>query len=88
MAVTVMLETPYGETRTTYVRINSVSTNNHGVSSSVLFRGYINREAFKAAAAYTWEKEIEIILDISEPLWPSIYAALKNLPEFSQAEDC
>lgn len=87
MAVNVMLKTPYGETRDTYVRVNSVSTSNHGVSSSVLFRGYISREAFQAGASFTWEKELEMMMDVADPLWVQAYAELKSLPEFIDAID-
>lgn len=88
MAVTATLNTSYGEARETYVRINSLTTNNHGVGSAVLFRGYLNRETFKTGASYFWEKELEIMLNISEPLWPQAYAELKRLPEFAEAIDC
>lgn len=88
MAVTATLDTIYGETRETYVRINSLSTNNHGVSSVVLFRGFISRDGFKSGASYFWEKELSMMLDISAPLWPQAYAELKKLPEFAEAIDC
>lgn len=88
MAITVMLETPYGETRETYVRINSVSASNHGVTSSVLFRGYLSKEAFQSAASYTWEKELEMMLDVSAPLWAQAYGKLKQMPDFAEATDC
>lgn len=88
MAVTAVLKTVYGETREAYVRINSLSTNNHGVSSVVLFRGFISRDGFKSGASYFWEKELEMMLNISEPLWPQAYRELKKLPEFALAVDC
>lgn len=88
MAVTVTLDTIYGETRETYVRINTLSTNNHGGGSFVLFRGFISREGYKSGASYFWEKELEMMLHISEPLWPQAYRELKKLPEFALAVDC
>lgn len=88
MAVTVSLETPYGETREMYVRINSVSTSNHGVSSHVLFRGFLSKEAFQGGSSYMWEREVEMDLDINAPLWTQAYDHLKNFPEFTEAADC
>lgn len=88
MAVTAKLNAVYGEERETYVRIISLSTNNHGESSVVLFRGFISREGFKGGASYFWEKELEMMLDVSALLWPQAYSELKKLPEFAGAIDC
>lgn len=89
MGLEVSLKTPYGETyNSAYVRINSVVGNNHGESSLVLFRGYLNKLAFSSGSSYFWEKEIEVNLDVSQSLWPQSYAALKSLSEFSGAVDC
>ena len=88
MAVTAILNAVYGEERETYVRIISLSANNHGERSVVLFRGFISREGFKSGASYFWEKELDMMLDISTPLWTQAYAELKKLPEFAEATDC
>lgn len=88
MAVTTILETRFGESHKIYVRVNSVSTNNHGAISSLLFRGYISREAFKDGGVFVWEKEIKAILDVSSPIWDQAYKHLKELDEFNESVDC
>ncbi|MQT42930.1 hypothetical protein GHO45_18580 [Pseudomonas sp. FSL R10-0765] len=88
MAVTAKLNAVYGEERETYVRIISLSANNHGELSVVLFRGFISREGFKSGASYFWEKELSMMLDVSAPLWSQAYSELKKLTEFSEAVDC
>ena len=88
MAVTASLTTLYGETRDLYVRVNSLSTSNHGVSSSALFRGYIGQEQFQAGGGYVWEFEMDFMVDVSGPIWEQAYAALKDLDYFSGCTDC
>ena len=88
MAVTASLTTSYGETRDLYVRVNSLSTSNHGVSSSALFRGYMGQEQFQAGGGYVWEFEMDFMVDVSGQIWEQAYEALKGLPEFSVCTDC
>jgi hypothetical protein len=88
MAVTAKLKTSHGEERDLYVRVNSISTNNHREISLVLFRGFLSKETFQSGASYMWEKELEMHLDVSAPLWPQAYDELKILPEFVDATDC
>lgn len=77
MAIKATVETNFGEQREVYIRINNVETNNHNVPSVVLVRGFLSREAYLAKKQYVWEAVIECPLDVSTPLWPQIYAAVK-----------
>lgn len=88
MAISAVVQTPYGEDRDLYIRINNISTSNHGVSSYALFRGFISREAFLAGSSYLWEKELELVLDVSQPIWTQTYLEIKKLPEFADSIDC
>lgn len=88
MGVTANLTTSYGETRGLYVRVNSLSTSNHGVSSNVLFRGYISQEHFQAGGGYVWEMEMDFMVDVSGQIWSQAYESLKALPEFFECVDC
>lgn len=78
MAIQATVETNFGERRSLYIRINNVETSNHGVKSKVLVRGFLSKEAFLAKKHYVWETAIECQLDINQPLWPQVYAALKE----------
>ncbi|CAG8864063.1 hypothetical protein [Pseudomonas fluorescens] len=88
MALTASLTTSYGETRDLYVRVNNLSTSNHGVSSSALYRGYIVEEQFRAGGGYVWERELEFMVDVSGDIWTQAYQALKEQPEFAGSTDC
>jgi hypothetical protein len=88
MGIIATLQTPFGENRELYVRINSAETSNHGVSSHVLFRGFLSKDAFEAGSNFMWEREIEMHIDVSCPLWVQAYDKLKLLPEFVGAIDC
>lgn len=88
MAVLANLITAFGESRELYVRVNSLSTSNHGVSSNALFRGYISAEAFQAGGAFMWELELDFVVDVSGQIWEQAYDALKEQAEFAVCADC
>lgn len=87
MALQATLETSYGETRPLYIRINNVEASNHGLPAVALARGYLDQAAFAAGRACVWERTIEFPADVSQPLWPQGYAALKAMPELEGATD-
>lgn len=76
MAISTVLTTTFGEARTCYVRLNNMDVSNHDFPSTALFRGYISKEAFDSGSHYVWEKGIEMMADVSLPLWPPAYDAL------------
>lgn len=96
MALLANLTTVYGENRELYVRVNSLSSSNHGVASSVLYRGFISEEAYRANGLYVWELELQTMIDVSGAIWTQAYEALKALPAetedgtppFADAIDC
>lgn len=96
MAIAQTLQTTYGEIRSLYVRINTVSVGNHGTTSEtnqggvdvVLFRGFVGETEFRAGGGYVWELEIEMELDVSLPLWPQAYEFLKTTEQFQTCTDC
>lgn len=88
MAITVNLETNFGEVRNLYVRLNSISANNHGATSTALFRGYGSQQMFRDGAPVLWEREIELMVNASGYVWKQAYLALKGMPGFSGSVDC
>lgn len=78
MAVTASVQTQHGEDRELYVRINNVEASNHGVASSVLFRGYLSQSAFNDGYHYLYEEVLELIVDPSLPIWEQSYQAYKS----------
>lgn len=85
MAILMEIETSYGEKRECYIRLNNVEACNHGNHSNALFRGFVSKEAFEAGKSFVWEKEVEFHPDVSQPLWPQAYAALRQLEGFETA---
>lgn len=77
MAIQATVTTAYGEERSLYIRLNNMETSNHGVTSQAKFRGFLSQEAFANLSHYMWECDIEFVADVSQPLWPQAYEALK-----------
>lgn len=61
-----------------YVRINSADVSNHGVPSGFLFRGYESKDAFLGGGRYLWERLIDTSIDVSSPIWPQAYDAIRS----------
>jgi hypothetical protein len=78
VAIQATIETDYGESRSLYIRINSVEVSNHGLASSALVRGYLSQDAFAAGKPYVWEREVQFTPDVSQPVWPQAYSVLKQ----------
>lgn len=77
MAIKATVETVFGSTQEVYIRLNNVETNNHGVKSVALFRGFVSKEAFDSGKHYVWEHAVEFDADVSAPLWDQAYRQLK-----------
>jgi hypothetical protein len=80
VALKIKLPTAFGETRALYVRVNNVEQmTNHDEAGpdAVRFRGYLSKAAFDARANFAWEMILPCRIDVSKPLWPQAYAALK-----------
>ncbi|MDW3059223.1 hypothetical protein [Vibrio sp. 1978] len=77
MAILANVQTKHGEDRELYVRINNVEASNHGVKSSVLFRGFLSQSAFNDGYHYLYEEVIELIVDPASPIWEQAYLAYK-----------
>jgi hypothetical protein len=79
MAIQMVVDTDFGETRELYIRINNIDAlNNHGSKCSVLFRGYISEAAFEARKGYMWERQIEFVPDVAQNIWEQAYTELKS----------
>lgn len=78
MAIKATIETIYGENRELYIRLNGIEASNHGVASIAKFRGFISQEKFEAGANYLWERDVEFMADVDQPLWGQAYQALKS----------
>lgn len=76
MALSATVTTQFGEDREAYIRLNNIEASNHGAPAQALFRGFLSRQAFAEGAHYVWEKQVEFIPDVSQPLWPQAYSAL------------
>ncbi|MGV0912443.1 hypothetical protein [Martelella sp. FOR1707] len=87
MAIQATVPTQYGENRNCYIRLNNVEASNHGVNAVALFRGFLTEAAFQSGAHYVWEATVEFSADVSQPIWPQAYAALKAQEAFSDAVD-
>lgn len=87
MAIKATVTDAYGEERNLYIRLNNMESSNHGVSSLAKFRGFLNQQAFNDKRHYLWEYDIELIADVSLPLWPQAYDALKQAVGFTDAVD-
>jgi hypothetical protein len=87
MAIQATVETSFGEERELYIRLNNVETNNHGVTSHALFRGFLSQQAFEDGKHFVWERQIEFTPDVSQPIWPQAYAAVKTDADLSGAVD-
>lgn len=87
MAIKATTETSFGEDRGLYIRLNSMETSNHGLTSHALFRGFLSKEAFQGGKSFVWERSVEFMADVSQPLWAQAYAALKAQPEMAGAQD-
>lgn len=77
MAIKATVIDSFGEERSLYIRLNNVESSNHGVASTAKFRGFISQQAFIDKCHYLWESDIAFDADVSRPLWPQAYAALK-----------
>jgi len=78
MAIIAKVDTRMGEKRSLYIRANSSSASNHGVESTMLFRGFLSKEAFDNGASYVWEQTVNFYADITLPLWEQAYSELKK----------
>ena len=87
MALQATVTDAYGEERNLYIRLNNIESSNHGVASSAKFRGFLNQDAFNDKRHYLWEQDIEFIADVSQPLWPQAYEAVKQSVGFTDAVD-
>lgn len=87
MAIQATVTTEFGEERNLYIRLNNIETSNHGVTSQVKFRGFLSQEAFDDKKHYMWECDIEFVADVSQPLWPQAYTALKEQIHLEDAID-
>jgi len=83
MAIKATVFTEHGESRELYIRLNSMSSSNHGVNSTGLFRGFLSKDAFLENAKPFWEKGVAFIADVSLPLWEQAYSELKKEIEVS-----
>ena len=89
MALLVTMDTVLGKDKPIYVRVNTLTLSNHGVEAPALLRGFASEEDYRAGAPFVYERELDVSpLDVSEPLWGQVYANLKALPLFENAEDC
>ena len=90
MAIKAIVETVHGEERELYIRLNDIEASNHGVRSIAKFRGFISQEKFEAGANYLWERDIEFVADVTQPLWGQAYQALKSAlnVDIDVIEDC
>jgi len=80
MGLKATMPTTFGETRELYFRVISAEVSNHGVCSTALVRGFLSQEAYALGKAYVFEHEVSFMADVTLPLWPQVYAALKALP--------
>lgn len=88
MAVAATMETSFGEQRQLYIRLNNVEgVNNHASPGEARFRGFISRDAFLAGKHFVWERLVPFTPDISQPIWPQAYTALKAMPDMAGATD-
>ncbi|VVP78383.1 hypothetical protein [Pseudomonas fluorescens] len=87
MAIQATVTTVYGEERLLYIRLNNMETSNHGVTSQAKFRGFLSMEAYDNKNHFMWEQDIEFIADVSQPLWPQAYEALKAEADLTDAVD-
>lgn len=87
MAIQAEIQTQYGETRECYIRLNNAEASNHGVPTTALFRAFLSKEAFDAGAHYAAEFSIEFDADVSQPLWPQAYDALKSSGQIGPSTD-
>lgn len=78
MAIKAEVMTEYGEERELYIRLNSVSSSNHGIESEALFRGFASKEAFNDGKRYMFEERVMFNADVSLPLWNQAYSVLKE----------
>jgi hypothetical protein len=87
MAYIAETTTEYGESRTLYIRLNNVEVSNHGVAALATFRGFASAEAFEAGARFMQEWTVEFLADVSLPIWPQAYAALKAEEGMADGDD-
>lgn len=87
MAIQATVTTSFGEDRSLYIRLNNLESSNHGVVSQAKFRGFLSQEAFENKSHYMWERDIEFVADVSQPLWPQAYEALKVDAELVDSVD-
>lgn len=64
-----------------------MEVSNHGFTSQAKFRGFLSQEAFDNGSRYMWEHDIEFFADVSQPLWPQAYEALKSAVDLTDAVD-
>lgn len=86
MALTIKIETNFGEIRELYVRLNSISDISKGTTLEPLFRGYlkeqVNEDSFNYSdvtsfPTYVWEStllDLEFIPDINNNIWEQCYS--------------
>ena len=86
MAIQASVETDAGEARSLYIRLNNMEASNHGKPAVALFRGFVSQEAFEGGGHYLWEREVAFDADVSAPLWPQAYAALKAATALVEGE--
>lgn len=87
MAIRAEVETPFGESRELYIRLNNVEAGNHGVLATAKFRGFLSEQAYISGAHYLWEKDVEFNADVTKPLWEQAYSELKRVLG-TECEDC
>ena len=86
MAILATIMTQHGEERECYIRLNNVEASNHGTKGVALFRAFLSRQAYEEGAQFVGEYRTTFDADVSAPLWPQAYAALKDHIPFPQAE--
>lgn len=77
MAIRAEVETPFGESRELYIRLNNIEASNHGVLATAKFRGFLSEQAYISGSHYLWEKSVEFNADVTKPLWEQAYQELK-----------
>lgn len=80
MAIRATIEDIVNEREALYIRLDHISSvSGDGSTCWARVRGYESRLAFLAKRNLRWEGAFEFIPDITLPLWPQAYAALKDL---------
>lgn len=76
-----------GEVSPVYIRLNSISSSNHGEPSVALFRAFASEDAFLNGSSYKDEWQVEFLANVKEHIWPQAYKALEGSLPWPDAED-